>query len=192
MLGKPSRALLGCACALALGCTGTVTVPAPGAGGQGGSASNTSGTAGAAAKSSGGTTNGGSGTTSGSSGTTNDPTAAACAQQTGSALHVGRSRLSRLTRTQLDHTLRDLLGVAGSPSSALTPDESVGPFASNALAVVTDLIVLQHQELAAKVALDAQSRMAKITPCDLASGDACVKTFITTFGAKAYRRPLLD
>ncbi len=191
MLVHGSRPLLGCILATALGCTGTVTVPAPvqrDTGSSGGTTSNaagTSGSSGAGAKSSGGST-------SGSSGTTNDPTAEACAKQTGAALKVGRSRLSRLTRTQLDHTLRDLLGVAGSPSSALTPDETVGPFASNALAVVTDLIVEQHQELAAKVALDAQSRRAKITPCDLASGDACVKTFITTFGAKAYRRPLLD
>jgi hypothetical protein len=194
MLGQSSRVLLGCALATVLGCSGSVTVPAPGAnsGGQTASSGGTSGTSGTAAKSSGGTTSNTGGTTSGSGGTTSEPTAEECAKQTGAALKVGRSRLSRLTRTQLDHTLRDLLGVAGSPASSLTPDETVGPFASNALAVVTDLIVEQHQELAAKVALDAQSRMSKLTPCDLASGDACVKTFITTLGTKAYRRPLLD
>jgi hypothetical protein len=185
-----SCALLGGALAFVLGCTGTVVIPAPAArdtgspGGTTNDAGATSGSSGTAATSGGGTTSG--------SGGTNDPTAEACAAQTGAALKIGRSRLSRLTRTQLDHTLRDLLGVAGSPASALTPDETVGPFASNALAVVTDLIVEQQQELAAKVALDAQSRRSKLTPCDLATGDACVKTFITTFGTRAYRRPLLD
>src|SRR5947208_68517 len=94
MLVQRSRPLLGCILAAALGCTGTVTVPAPAA---------------RDTDSSGGTTNDAGGT-SGSSGSTNDPTAEACAKQSGAALKVGRSRLSRLTRTQLDHTMRDLLG----------------------------------------------------------------------------------
>lgn len=179
-------------------CTGTIATHVAGdapSGGASGSSGNGGSTAGNAAQSSGGTggssgVGGASGGSAGSSGS--GPTAADCAAQTGAALKIGRSRLSRLTRTQLDHTLRDLLGVTTSPSSSLTPDETVGPFASNALAVVTDLIVQQHQEIAAKVALDAQARMSQIAPCDLTTGDACVRQFITTFGLKAYRRPLLD
>jgi len=181
-----------------LGCTGTVATNVAGdAAGNGASGGQGTGgsSAGSAPVSSGGSgasagTGGSSGGSAGSAG--GEPTASDCAAQTGAALKLGRSRLSRLTRTQLDHTLRDLLGVTGSPSSSLTPDETVGPFASNALAVVTDLIVQQHEEIAAKVALDAKSRMSQIAPCDLTTGDACVRQFITTFGAKAYRRPLLD
>lgn len=159
---------------------------------SGGSSSGSAGTSGT--KATGGTSGtsgkgGSGGSTSGSSGTGTEPTEEECATQ---ELTIGRSRLSRLTRTQIDHTLRDLLGVTGNPSSALAPDESVGPFASNALAVPTDLIVQQHQELAAKVALGVQSKARDVAGCDLASGDACVTSFITSFGRKAYRRPLLD
>ncbi len=177
------------AAGLLAGCTGTIATNVASDAPAGG-APNGSGTGGP----SGGTSpaGGSSGTGGSSGGAGSGPTAADCAAETGAALKIGRSRLSRLTRTQLDHTLRDLLGVTGSPSSALTPDETVGPFASNALAVVTDLIVQQQQEIAAKVALDAEARMAQIAPCELATGDACVREFITTFGSKAYRRPLLD
>ena len=192
--------------ALLSGCSGTITDgqsagagAATGVGGASGSAAASGGAGagkatggtGAGASTSGGTSSGASGSgAGGSSGSA--PTADTCATQTGAALKIGRSRLSRLTRTQLDHTLRDLLGVTGTPSASLTPDQSVGPFASNALAVPTDLIVQQHQELAAKVALAAQSRSAEIAGCDVATGDACVTQFVTTFGAKAYRRPLLS
>lgn len=171
---------------------GGAATAAGGTDASGGSASGSAGTSGT--KSTGGSSGtsgkgGSGGSTSGSGGTGPDPTEEECATQ---ELTVGRSRLSRLTRTQIDHTLRDLLGVTGNPSSALAPDESVGPFASNALAVPTDLIVQQHQELAAKVALGVQAKARDIAGCDLASGNACVTSFITVFGQKAYRRPLLD
>jgi len=196
-----------CAAALLLGCTGSISdgtrggqaTPSSTAGTNGSGSSPATGSTGGGTPSGGigsagkgSTASSGSGGTTGTAGSTSssaDPSAEQCAAQAG-ALKIGRSRLSRLTRTQLDHTLRDLLGVTGGLASALTPDQSVGPFASNALAVVTNLIVQQHQELASKVALDAQSRMAQIAPCDLSTGDACVRQFISGFGAKAYRRPL--
>lgn len=199
---------------LLIGCSGTITAPPDGSSPRATTAGAGSGTpASVGAPSTGGSsalsgagggtsvaTTGGlpSGGTSGVaagdetvSGTV-DPTDQECATQTGAALKIGRSRLSRLTRTQIDHTIRDLLGVTGNLSASIAPDESVGPFASNALAVVTDLVVQQHQELAAKVALDARARMAQIAPCDLSSGAACVREFITTLGTRAYRRPLKD
>ena len=187
---------------LLLGCSGKITKDLPAGsgaaatvGGAGGGSAASGGTGAGAGIASGGTSGtkgGASGASSGgTSGTGTPPTDAECEAQTGGALKIGRSRLSRLTRTQLDHTLRDLLGVTGNPSSSLTPDQSVGPFASNALAVPTDLIVQQHQELAAKVALGVQSRQAEIAGCDLATGDDCVRKFVTNFGLKAYRRPLL-
>ena len=199
LTGKASR-VAGALTVLLLGCSGKITQDAPAGsgagaavGGAGGGTAASGGTgAGKATGGTSGTKGGASGASSGgASGSGAAPTDAACEAQTGSALKIGRSRLSRLTRTQLDHTLRDLLGVTGNPSASLTPDQTVGPFASNALAIPTDLIVQQHQELAAKVALGAQSRQADIAGCDLASGADCVRTFVTSFGQKAYRRPLL-
>ena len=50
---------------------------------------------------------------------------------------VATSPLRRLTRSQYDHTVRDLLGIDGNPSALLSPDEKVGAFFSNASAPVS-------------------------------------------------------
>src|SRR5262245_3050151 len=122
---------------------------------------------------------------------TTDTTATLCAQA-GPGLHVGRTRLRPLTRTQSNNTVRDLLGVTDGPAAAISPDERIGPFFSNAIAPITDLIVQQHQEVAARLATSVQPRMAQIAPCDLAAdtGDTCARQFLDDFGLRAYRRPL--
>ena len=102
---------------------------------------------------------------------------------------VGLSKMRRLTRTQLNNTLRDLLGVPGEPASVLVPDERIGPFDSNSIAPVTNLIVQQHQEVAQRVAQDAVARRAEIAGCDLTS-PACPAEFVERFGLRAFRRPL--
>jgi hypothetical protein len=97
-----------------------------------------------------------------------------------------------MTRSQFEHTLRDLVGAGGSPAQSIAPDESVGPFYSNAIAPITDLVVQQHDEAATAVAAAAEARMAEIAGCDLAadSGTTCATSFIESFGLRAYRRPL--
>src|SRR5262245_54602268 len=124
------------------------------------------------------------------SGSGNDPidttqtTAQLCAKL-GPTLHVGWTRLRRLTRAEYNHTVRDLLGIADTnPAGAISPDEQIGPFFSNAIAPITDLIVQQHQEAAAKLAVTATSSMAKIAGCDLTAdtNDTCAKSFIGQFG----------
>lgn len=163
-----------CLCAAMLGgCRGTVYDGAP-----------PSGTAGSG---------GGRATATGSGGTTGvvGDVAAVCAQAAG-VLKVGRSPLRRMTRTQFNNTVRDLLAISGSPASAITPDEHIGPFFSNAIAPITDLVVQQYAEVAARLAADATPRMGTIAPCDLAAdtGTSCATRFVTEFGLKAYRRPL--
>jgi len=123
----------------------------------------------------------------------NDPTAvaAACAAKNG-VLDVGRTRLRRMTRDQFNNTVSDLIGATGEPASAITPDERIGPFFSNAIKPIDSLTVEQHQEVAARLAKEAQARMDEIAPCDLsadAEGD-CATQFIEDFGLRAYRRPL--
>jgi hypothetical protein len=147
-----------------------------------------SGKGGSVAAGSGGSGNAGNQSTGGSSGA--NPSPEECATQTGDALRVGRTRLRRLTRTELDHTVRDLLNVTDNPASALTPDEHVGPFASNAISPVTDLIITQHQEIAVRIAAASVARADEIAGCELASGEACVRSFVTGFGRRAFRRPL--
>jgi hypothetical protein len=178
--------------ALGLGCTAKVSSDAPAGGGvggagasggvsgAGGSKSATGGSAGASGASTGGA--------SGSSGS--GPTEEQCATETGDAIRVGRTRLRRLTRSQFEHTVRDLLGATGTPAQGISPDETVGPFTSNAISPITELLVQQHMEAAQALATGAKSRMAQISPCDLSTGESCVRDFVTVFGLKAYRRPL--
>ena len=107
-------------------------------------------------------------------------------------LNAGLTRLRRLTRVELNNTTRDLVGATGSPADAVSPDERIGPFASNAIAPITDLIVEQHMEVAGALARDAVTRMASLAPCNLATdtGTTCATRFINEFGLRAYRRPL--
>jgi hypothetical protein len=202
-----TRHLARCAALLALGCSGSIDAPdadsGMGAGGTDGvpgkGGSSSSGKAGSgAAPGKGGSGSGASGGTAGSSShagsagsSGSNPTEQDCASQSGEDLRVGRSRLRRLTRTELDHTVRDLLGVTDSPASALTPDEQVGPFASNAISPVTDLIIAQHHEIAERIATAAVTRADEIAGCELTT-EACVRSFVTNFGRRAFRRPLAE
>lgn len=113
-----------------------------------------------------------------------------CAAQ-GDELRVGRTLLRRMTRTQYDNTVRDLIGVDTNPSALLAPDETVGPFFANSRTPITDLLVQQHQEIAMSLATDVVARMTEVAGCDLATGGAtCVTSFVQNFGMKAFRRPL--
>lgn len=111
-----------------------------------------------------------------------------CASAT--APHVGVTKLRRLTRSEFNHTVRDLLGIDTSPADLISPDERIGPFDSNATAPITELLVQQHGEVAAGLAGAAVARMSEIAPCDLAADAACPAQFVASFGLKAFRRPL--
>lgn len=108
----------------------------------------------------------------------------------GEGVHVGETRLRRMTRTALGHTLRDLLGVSASLAESIELDESIGPFYSNGIAPVTDLIVRQYAELAQRVAAEILPRTQELAGCDLAADAGCADAFIRDFGLRVYRRPL--
>jgi hypothetical protein len=179
---------------LALGCQANVEGPGPGGGNPTTSTggSSTSGTGGATAGNpaggaSGTGMSGSAGTPGGTGGIVSDTS---CIED--GTVRTGRSRLRRMTRSALNHTVRDLIGATGSPSDAVSPDESIGPFYSNAIAPITDLLVQQYDEVAAALADQATARMSTLSPCDLAADTtpACATQFIESFGLKAYRRPL--
>lgn len=199
------RALL-CVCAVA-GCTSEIAGPGAHANaGHGGAAGNVA-VGGNTNAASGGASNGGSSGNANTAGNANggsagdgnsatgggDTLAAACADSQG-VLNAGLTKLRRLTRDQFNNTVRDLIGASGTPADALAPDERMGPFASNAVAPITELLVQQHQEVAASLALAAKERMSQIAPCDLNadSGTTCATQFVKDFGLKAFRRPLLS
>lgn len=124
------------------------------------------------------------------------PAVIAACEAKGGDLDVGLTKLRRLTRDQLNNTLRDLssglFGVEENWAQTLAPDELVGPFHSNATAPITELLVQQHQELAARAARAVESGERLGLSCDLAAdaGTTCATEFVESFGLRAYRRPL--
>lgn len=104
----------------------------------------------------------------------------------------GAAPLRRLTQSEYNNTVRDLLGDTTHPANQFPPDQQVGDFTNTAVALtVPPLLAQAYQTAAEQLAATALSTQAKLVPCALASGtDACAQSFIQTFGKQAYRRPL--
>jgi hypothetical protein len=103
---------------------------------------------------------------------------------------VGPSPLRRLTRAEYDRAVRDLLGDPTAPASRFAPDEESAGYASNARAPVTELLVQQYADAAEQIAARAAGELQRLLPCAVMGGDACARSFITSFAPRAYRRPL--
>ena len=106
--------------------------------------------------------------------------------------NVGATALRRLTATQYDNSIRDLLGLTANYTVDFTADERIGPFKSNSLAPVAELQVEHYMAAAEAVAADAVGSLSTLLPCDASGGDVCAQQFIEEMGPKIYRRPLTD
>jgi len=163
------------------GCTAKV-------GSETGARPSQTGSAGAAGLGSGGASAAG-----GSSGGGAQITAADCAAPTPSP---GRSPLRRLKRAEYKATVSDLLGVDVSAADTFPPDNTGLGFTNNAdVLSVTDLLAEAYmtgsEAFATAAIANAVAKKGSLLPCDPATGDdACAKTFISTFGLRALRRPL--
>lgn len=105
---------------------------------------------------------------------------------------VGEQPLRRLTHSQYNNVVRDLLGVEGDPAAIFPADEKLGSFYSNGVAPVSDLLVEQYMDVAEELATAAVTDLATLLPCDpgVMGEDACADEFIESFGRRALRRPL--
>lgn len=110
----------------------------------------------------------------------------------------GVAPLRRLTRFELNNTLRDLLGDTSRAADALPPELKGNGFNNDAASLTTSRVLVDGyhsvaQALAGQVTADA-ARLANLATCDLAAADqdACAKTFIADFGRKAFRRSLTE
>jgi Protein of unknown function (DUF1592)/Protein of unknown function (DUF1588)/Protein of unknown function (DUF1595)/Protein of unknown function (DUF1587)/Protein of unknown function (DUF1585) len=107
---------------------------------------------------------------------------------------AGRVTMRLLNRAEYGNTVRDLLGTALQPASNFLNDAPDLGFDNNAdmlfVSPVSARLYQQAAETLAAEAISAAKRATLIT-CDLAAaGDTCSRSIITTFGARAYRRPL--
>src|SRR6266508_6423538 len=106
--------------------------------------------------------------------------------------HGAQAPLRRLTRTQYNNTVRDLLGVDSNPAVDFGLDEEDGGFASNDRAPVEPLQVERYQLAPEALAEKAIASLTKVVPCAPPAGSeaTCVEEFLRGFGKRVYRRPL--
>jgi hypothetical protein len=111
---------------------------------------------------------------------------------------VGIMGMRRLSRVELDNTLRDLLGDDTRPATTGLPEDVVDPFDNDYThQIVTTVLVEGLEALANDVSqrllADAQ-RLDMVVGCQPAGSDdaACMQSFVESFGRRALRRPLTD
>jgi hypothetical protein len=114
--------------------------------------------------------------------------------QCGGELQTGPTKLRRLTQSQYERTVRDLLGIETEAAQGFAPDERVAAFKSNAVAPVGDLQVEQYMDAAEIVATEATADLASLLPCDPAAigEDECAEQWVRELAPRAYRRSLVD
>ena len=113
-------------------------------------------------------------------------------------LSPGPSPLRRLTRFEYNNTVADLLGDTTAPASRFPPEEQALGFDNDTTVLRVPILLAESYVTAAQEVTErALANVAAVTGCDPAvlAGDAageqaCATTFITSFGQRAYRRPL--
>lgn len=107
----------------------------------------------------------------------------------------GPAPMRRLSRLEYNNTIRDLLGDTSRPADAFPAEQGGNGFGNDANAIAFAPVLAENyfsaaERLAATATRDAAA-LRKVTGCDPAAGeDACARSFIRTFGARAFRRPV--
>jgi hypothetical protein len=109
---------------------------------------------------------------------------------------AARSEARRLSRAELDNTLRDLLGDDTHPAVRLLPEDLFAPFDNDyTTQTVSGALIDSLEGLAADVAARVAGDRAlrdRLVPCTPAGpGDeACFRQVVTRFLPRAFRRPV--
>ncbi len=103
----------------------------------------------------------------------------------------------RLTHSQYNNTVRDLLGDDSRPALRFPPEDYVDGFKNQSRGQgMSPLLIESYSAAAEKLALNAfrAGDANRLVPCKPASADdeKCRDRFVHTFGRRAFRRPLLD
>ncbi|MEM8607494.1 MAG: DUF1592 domain-containing protein [Myxococcota bacterium] len=109
---------------------------------------------------------------------------------------LGTAPLRRLTNVEYDNTVRDLLG-GTMPPLPDQPSDAVleGSFENDALSLAPSDVRITRYETAAfdlgEHAVNDSVARTRLLPCD-PNGDpaGCAREFVTSFGGRAFRRPL--
>lgn len=111
---------------------------------------------------------------------------------------VGIAGLRRLSRDELDNTLRDLVGDDTRPATTHLPEDAIDPF-DNAVDLQDPTTVLVEGaetlagDVAGRLVADPARRDAVVGCTPSGADDAtCMTSFVTSFGRRMLRRPLTD
>jgi hypothetical protein len=132
----------------------------------------------------------GESTTTGPDGTGGSGPVAACREVT-----PAPTRMWRLTHTQLRNTIFDTFGVRVPVLDTLPEESRLDGFANASERLgVSSVLMAYYERGADAVGDEVVKRSAEVLECPVASlGEgACLGTFLRTFGARAWRRPLTD
>jgi hypothetical protein len=107
------------------------------------------------------------------------------------------ARVRRLSTPEYDATVQALLATTASPASGpdFPPDLRQDGFTSNDAQRVDAVIVERLADAADALATEARTNgtLARLAPCAMGDDPTdCARSFVTTFGAKVYRRPLVE
>ncbi|MBC8068015.1 MAG: DUF1592 domain-containing protein, partial [Deltaproteobacteria bacterium] len=102
-------------------------------------------------------------------------------------------RVRRLSHLEYDRTIRDLVGLELSLGEGFAADNVIDGYDNDADAlVVSGLLADQYRVAAEAVAEAILADLGSYLPCDPATDGeaACAESFVTSFGRRAFRRPL--
>src|SRR5262249_2989857 len=110
------------------------------------------------------------------------------------SIQLGDSPVRRLTRTEYNNTVRDLLGDTSEPANDFVPEEvSLGFDNQSAALVVSKLLAEQYMSASESISVRATNDLTTLLPCHPSKGEAaCATKFIKQFGKRAFRRPIDD
>ena len=112
--------------------------------------------------------------------------------ESGGGHEVPRVELRRLTHSQYNHTVRDLLGDQTSPANRFPPEDFVNGFRNQYQSQsLSPLLIEAYSAAAERLAANAfrGGDTNGLIPCNEATA-ACRARFVREFGLKAFRRPL--
>ncbi|MFW2389627.1 MAG: DUF1592 domain-containing protein [Polyangiales bacterium] len=116
--------------------------------------------------------------------------------QNANAITLGSSPVRRLTNSEYDNTVRDLLG-GSVPQLPEQPSDAVleGSFENDALSLgPSDVRIARYETAAMDIgahAVNNPTARARVLPCQTADSD-CGWQFVESFGKRAFRRPLSE
>lgn len=116
--------------------------------------------------------------------------------ENGEVFVASSSTVRRLSRSELDSTLLDLLGDADAPASQFLPEDQFSPYDNDytlqlASAALVDSLARLAQDVAQRIVSDPAQRDALMpcTPADDADAE-CFTQLVSTLLERAYRRPV--